>query len=390
MINLSNSPLKLGLTIDLYNYSNKNSRGEYIKWFADDTSGEGPKVLHVYTIDKHVHEKDGIFTLEDRKRLEDRVGEFSVFIKENFPQIDLVSFQYPYNQLPPEILVLSDLDKLYGSKKDNSTRNKLISQGKILNLDDAKEMILSYLDILSNSDFSSLKYQPTLVLHAGGILPSVLADRQKIRHFNLIRERLQKYQVEYHTSLIKYVSDKNVVISLENIPIFDNGDSYSDQWLSEHCFEDFAERFKHGGIHTIDLAHLVMDVAYFNQDKLKVFSLDMIKEEFGTVPPSLTSVQNYVKIASNFLKDNLENKYPRIIYHLNDCNGFLGDNEGLQIGVENSLMPWKNIIKTMMTYTPDAYAALEIQNGHLKENYDRCIRQSLKKFLNYCEEIGPN
>lgn len=392
MLDLSNSPLKLGLTVDLNNYGINPERGEYVKWFSEETNGEGPKILHVYTIDSHVHKDKGIYIRDDKERFEENIGNFADFIKTKFPQVDLISFQFLYNQLSIELEAIFELDNIYGSSDKNVQRDFLLNQGKILDIENAHEMLLSYLDILSESDFSSLKYPPMVVLHAGGIMPNDLAkDYHNLNLFREIRRKLRINQIEYHNTLFNYIKKKNVLISLENIPAWDsivsrdvqgNKISIENQWLSEHAFEDLEDRLKIGGGHTIDLAHSAMNIGYFNQDSLKIESLEMIKNEFEGIPDSLTSIEQYIKKASQLLDSK---EYPKIIYHLCDCNGLSSENEGVAIGSENSFINWQDVINIIRTYTPSSYGALEIQGGHLKENYESKIIKSLQNFLDYCK-----
>ena len=388
-MDISKSPLKLGLTIDLGNYGiNPSEKGEYIKWFADDTWGEGPKILHVYTIDRYVHNKSGVFTFQDKKRLEDEIGKFALFVGENFPQVEVITFQFPYNQLPSELGTLFDLDFLYGSIELNTQRNRLEAEGKLLNLGKAQEMVLSYLDVVSNAPFSYLLHPPIVLFHSGGILPNDLITSDRgldINNFIKVRNELINRQTNYHKTLLNYVNEKNIIIGLENIPIWDNCTSPHLQWLSEHAFEDFENRFILGGIHAIDLPHVAMNSAYFSQDKLKFLSMEMILDEFDGVPPSLKSIKDYIMIASNFFAKKTNNDIPKIIYHVADCNGLYGDNEGVCIGIKDSVINWKDFVDAVKNFTPGAYGAIEVQNSHLKENYDSHVRQSLRNFLSYCE-----
>lgn len=390
------SPLKLGLTVDFGNYGNDSQgRGEYVKWFAEDTSSDGPKMLHVYMIDRHVHSKPCIFTSDDVKRLEDQLGDFALFI-ENFPQIDLVSFQFPYNQLSPELKCVENMDKLYGSSESNTQRKRLLESGKIVDVEKSDEMVFSFLDILHKTDFNSLIYNPIALFHAGGILPYDLIHDKKDNYdlFIGLRRKLLSHQVDYHKSLLYQTKDKNVSVGWENIPIWDavfhdpkdtSKRGVKDyQLLTEHAFEDFAIRLALGGIHTIDVSHVVMDSHYYSQNKLELFSMEMLRREFDEIPKSLISPENYIKIASGFLKDR-GRPTSEIIYHLADCNGLYGHNEGVRIGLEDSIVDWKNIVNAMRKYTLDSYGAIEVQNGHLKESYDSHVRISLRNFLSYCE-----
>ena len=176
-MDVSKSPLKLGLTVDLGNYGNNPQiMGEYIKWFADDTSGDCPKILHVYMIDRHIHSKSGIFDSDDVARLEDRLGNFSLFL-EKFPQVEVVSFQFPYNQIPPELKCVERMDQLYGSQEGNTQRKRFLGEGKIVDIEKAHEMIFSFLNLVSKTDFSSLKSHPIVLFHAGGVLANDLISR---------------------------------------------------------------------------------------------------------------------------------------------------------------------------------------------------------------------
>ena len=192
-MDISKSPLKLGLIVDLGNYGrDPQGRGSYVQWFADDTSGEGPRMLHVYLIDRHLHSQLGVFTKDDVKRLEDELGSFSLFL-DNFPQVELVSFQFPYNQLPPELQVVENMDVLYGSVRKNTQRIRLLEEGKVVNIEEAKEMVRSFLGIVSRTDFSSLKYNPVVLFHAGGILPDDLVVRSiEEERFMDLRRKLLK------------------------------------------------------------------------------------------------------------------------------------------------------------------------------------------------------
>ena len=394
-MDISISPIKLGLTVDLGNYGNNpKERGEYVKWFAEDTSGDGPKMLHVYTTDRHIHSQPGIFTLDDKARLENELGKFALFLNK-FPQIDLVSFQFPYNQLPPELQVVNNLDGLYNSKDNNPQREKLLEGGKIIDVERANEMVMTFLSVLSETDFNSLKYYPVVLFHAGGILPYDLIREEKgdVDRFINLRRKLLNDQLSYHKLLLNEFNEKKVVIGLENIPIWDgvfhdprdinkrNNQLY--QWLSEHAFEDFESRLVLEGVHNIDIPHVAMNSAYYSQHMEEFFSMEMLRKEFSGIPFSLRSIRDYIKIVSNFFEQKGKSM-DRIIYHIADCNGIWGDNEGVPIGIENSIIDWRDVIDAIRQYTPNSYGAIEIQHGHLKENYDTYIRQSLKKFLSFC------
>ena len=395
-MNVLKSPLKLGLTVDFGNYGNDpQGRGEYVKWFAGDTSGDGPKMLHVYMIDRHVHTNPGIFTSDDVKRLEDQLGDFALFL-EKFPQIDLVSFQFPYNQLSPELKCVEDMDKIYGSEELNTQRKRLLESGKIVDVEKSDEMVFSFFDILHKTNFNSLRYNPIVLFHGGGILPYDLINNKNDNYdlFIDLRRKLLSHQLDYHKSLLYQTKDKNVSVGWENIPIWDSDFHDSKdaskrnipgyQWLTEHAFEDFESRLTLGGVHIIDIAHVAMDSTYYSQDKLKFFSMEMLRKEFEGVPDSLVSSEEYIRIASEFFKSR-DMPTSEIIYHIADCNGIYGNNEGVVIGVEDSVINWRNLVNAIRQHTPGSYGAIEIQQGHLRENYDSHIRTSLRNFLSYCE-----
>ena len=395
-MNVSKLPLKLGLTVDLGNYGNDpNGRGEYVKWFADDTSGDGPKMLHVYMIDRHIHSKPGVFTQDDVKRLEDELGRLSLFLRK-FPQVELISFQFPYNQLSPELKCIENMDELYGSSQMNTQRKRLLEGGKIIDVEKAEEMVFDFLRILCMTDFNSLKHYPIALFHAGGILPNDLIDKNHddYESFVDLRRKLLNNQLDYHKSLLCETRDQKVIIGWENIPIWDsvfhNSKDVSKrniqdyQWLTEHSFEDFESRLALGGVHTIDIPHVVMDSYYYAENELNFFSMEMLRKEFMGVPSSLISPESYIRTASEFFK-NRGRSTSEIIYHLADCNGLFGNNEGVRIGVENSVINWRSLVNAIRQNTPDSYGAIEIQHGHLRENYDGYIRNSLKSFFSYCE-----
>jgi len=397
-MDISRFPLKLGLTVDFGNYgSDSEGRGEYVKWFADDTSGDGPKMLHVYVIDRHVHSSPNRFHLGDIRRLEDVLGKFALFLK-GFPQVELITFQFPYNQLPPELNVVSNMDELYGSADENLQRKRLLEDGKIVDIEEADYMIESFLEIVSRTDFSSLKFDPIVLFHAGGILPTRLVGihgnsfNEDFITFGNLRRRLLDDQLDYHRGLLNQFSGKKVTIGLENAPIWDVGFNNSDdakeqslksyQWLSEHAFEDFEDRLSLGGTHTIDIPHTAMDSAYFSQKSLRFFSMEMLRRSFGEIPPSLSSVRNYVKRTSEFFKKR-GRPTSEITFHLADCNGLFGDNEGVIIGSKGSVINWRDFIGAVSEHTPGSYGAIEVQNGHVRDNYRTHIVESLANLLGY-------
>ena len=220
------------------------------------------------------------------------------------------------------------------------------------------------------------------MFHANGILPDDLVVRNvEEEKFIDLRRKLLEDQLSYHQLLLNEISGKKVIIGLENAPIWDAAIRGS-QWFSEHAFEDFESRLILGGVHTIDIPHTAMNSAYYSQSERRFFSMEMIRGEFSGVPASLRSVGNYIKVASEFFR-KVGRSSSEITYHIADCNGLYGNNEGVIIGAEGSVINWKDAINSIRKYTPGSYGAIEVQNGHLKENYDSHIRMSLKNLLSF-------
>lgn len=186
---------------------------------------------------------------------------------------------------------------------------------------------------------------------------------------------IRDYREELHTKakvgyrkLCELVKDSYLVIALENSP--PTCAAVPMDHIFDLCFEDFMERLGDTGAFVLDLSHAAMCIEYFKQDQIKFNALEALRDKNGNPPESLQSLDNYLKLAGKNIK----------WLHLNDANGILGENEGHVIGVENSLISFKKILKGIKKNIIDPVGVLEIVDSHKDYSLISQSLANLRKF----------
>lgn len=137
--------------------------------------------------------------------------------------------------------------------------------------------------------------------------------------------------------------------------------------LIDIAFEDIRPRIGGNGF-VLDLSHAAICSEYFRQNNASYKVLDSYKKEYGGVPESLLSVESYIKRAAGNIR----------WIHLNDADGIGGDNEGRELGVENSIIDLRRIIKTITDEVKEPAGVIEILGS---ESDFSLIERSARRLL---------
>ena len=140
--------------------------------------------------------------------------------------------------------------------------------------------------------------------------------------------------------------------------------------MTRITFLTFEERLGDDNYFVFDFSHASLCIEYFKQDKIRFNSLEALRDENGKPPYSLQSLENYIEIAGKNIK----------WMHINDANGILGENEGKEIGINDSKINFKSIIKKIKKHVNNPKGVLEIVDGHKDYNL---ISNSLNKFKEF-------
>ena len=214
----------------------------------------------------------------------------------------------------------------------------------------------------------SFQKEVFLVVHLGYKIPrSSLAGLTHQEIATLREEYLEKARKGY-AKLQLDLAGSNLCPLLENSP--PTCASEPSHHLIDLAFEDIAARIGENGF-VFDLSHAAICVAYFKQEKEKFPALDSLRHEYGSIPFSLQSVENYIRCAAKNIR----------WIHLNDSNGILGENEGLALGVPGSTIDLRSVLSSITQNVGFPEGILEIVGSHNDFSLIERSYQALKKAL---------
>ncbi len=211
-----------------------------------------------------------------------------------------------------------------------------------------------------------LKREIILVVHQGIKIEeekiNLIGDISKFRN-----DLLKKSKISY-MRLKNLVKGSYITIAIENSPPI----CLSDKQIHflDLGFEELKDRLKEDGAFVLDISHAAICIQYFKQNKIKYKALELLRDKEGNPPKSLRSLIDYVKTASNNIK----------WIHINDTNGLFG--EGNVIGVDNSLINFKDLLKTINGCVKSPVGVIEVLNSHKDYNLIKVSLDNLKKYLN--------
>jgi hypothetical protein len=202
-----------------------------------------------------------------------------------------------------------------------------------------------------------LGFEVILVVHQGIKLPAKMIDSMSMDQLLDFKKKLKKKAKEGYDWLTSYLQGSKLIVMLENSPPSCAGDgSYH---FYDLAFEDLAGRIGTNGF-VLDVSHAAMCVEYYNQGeqdkqaRITFPALELLRKEHKGIPPSLKSMESYAKVAG---------KNTRWI-HLNDANGIMGNNEGLPIPAEKSIINFKKLIAAIEKNIAEPIGVLEIVGSH--------------------------
>ena len=260
--------------------------------------------------------------------------------------------------------------------------------------DDKRKFSLFFDTIRRLSD--NLCMDVIVVVHQGIKLPNASFAHMTPAQFDAWREQKLKKAQESYRALRASLSGSKVIAALENSPPF-AGDS-DRQHIMDLAFEDFAARMDDGVANAnaksdrpsfvFDCSHAALCVEYFKhhdgsrsedarksephaQDKMNSFGLESVRRKYHGIPPSLRSVEDYVRCAGKHV----------CWMHISDANGFLPDNEGKVIGVAGSVIDFKKLFRAICAHVQDPKGVLELVNAHKDYGLLETSMTNIQKYL---------
>ena len=317
--------VKIGLVVDFRNYKN------YYKKFNEKYEN---KILEF-----HILEKD----LE--QNFADKLNELKKFIKSQ--RIEDIAFHSP-DRLMQSVLFDEHTSYL------NEDKKKFF-------------FLLDELKKLSNG----LNQEILLVVHQGIKLPKGFFDGMSTSDIDTFKMNCLKKAEESYEMMLKYTKDSGLLPVLENSPPFCACED-SEHFL-DLAFEDIENRLKKRRGFVFDFSHAAMCIEYFKQSKLRCEGLESLRRVHKGIPKSLLSMENYILKAGKNIA----------WIHISDANGVLGENEGLAVGANGSLIDFTKLIALIQKEIRSPKGVLEIIGAH--RNY-KLIDGSMEKL----EKIRKN
>lgn len=320
---------KIGLVVDFNNYK------EYYEKFAQKYEKE--------ILEFHILEKD----LEN---FAEKIAPIELFLKNK--NIKHLAFHCP-DRLSQSVLFE---EKSGNFKKDKSKFYDLVDNLKKLSDELNQEIIF--------------------VVHQGIKISKNSLNGKTNEEIDLLRDYFLQKAKESYKILMNYASNSKLRPMLENSPPSCATDS--DIHFIDLCFEDIEPRIGANGF-VLDLSHAAMCIKYFKQDEVKFAALESLRRKYNGIPESLQSLDKYLHKAAKNIH----------WIHVNDANGIFGENEGLAIGVDNSIIPLDKTIKTIKEKIINPLGVLEIVNSHKDYNL---IKKSMDKLtsspaINYGDSL---
>lgn len=335
--------INLGPKVDLFTLEDGSYKyQQYFDKFAQDY-GRSPEVVEfqlLWDVDinnpkKLIHDLDSVVEYVSKKG------------------VSSVSFHYPAEYLPVEAEWKKRTLKELGMSEMRP------GEGAISRAE-AQENLHQTIEIITNRGFGK---PPILVVHQAGVQLEEYFKKKSLDEIDALREEYAKELFAGHKELLKQCGDK-LIVGLENVPSV----AYSDNegYLFEQAVEHFLPRLKLGGMLVLDLAHAALCCHYQHQQGLQLQSMDSIVRQNY---PSLESLEKFIELAGPYTE----------LIHLCDAKGARISDEGLAIGVKNSIINWPKTIKAIEKYVKKPKAVLEIVDAHI--NYEKMVGKSLK-YLN--------
>ena len=317
------SKIRIGLVVDFRTY-----KDYYKRFYANHKS----KILEF-----HILERD----LEDG--FAEKIREIKEFLKVN--KIKEVSFHTP-DRIMQAVLFEENTPLLENDKKK-----------MYLMLDNLKK--------LSND----LKQEILLVFHQGIKLPASFFKGMSENEIDAFREEKLRQAEKSCALLLEYVKGSKLVPLLENSPPSSAADSSIH--FFDVAFEDFKNRLGSRKGFVFDICHAAMAVESFRQDKIRFVGMESLRRKYKGVPDSLTSLEKYIQLAGK----------NTAWIHLSDANGILGENEGLVIGAQGSIIDFNKAFSEIKRHVANKICVLEIVNSHKDYSLNERSMEEINKFI---------
>lgn len=190
------------------------------------------------------------------------------------------------------------------------------------------------------------------VIHQGIILPSeALAQLDKSTRRGL---RAGFFEVidRIHDGWFRPYA-RECRLQLENSPPY-RGESTDEQHFTDQILADIAPRLRDDEVLVMDVSHTFMGHTYLTRGAEGVFGLDLAAEPRADTAGYDNSVSDVAAVGGHIGW-----------VHMNDCNGLFGENEGLPVGLADSVVDWPALIAVLERI--DAPIILEIR--HVEKDF---------------------
>ncbi len=197
-----------------------------------------------------------------------------------------------------------------------------------------------------------LRKEVILIIHLGGKYARNELSQMSPEKLKNLRRKKAEQAGEAYERIRHLFQDSYVIVALENSPPLCA--ATPEDHLQDIAFEDILPRLGETGAFVFDICHAAMAVAYFQQNEVKIPPMEAMRDVQGKAPFSLQSLENYIALAGRHIR----------WMHLSNATGFLGHDEGHEVGVAGGIIPFKKMLKLISSQVKDPVGVLEIVNGH--------------------------